>query len=333
MTLEAKRAIVGALGFLFVGSLVAVTIVDASKHRETTGPRPPVIPADSKGCVDCHSRVTPLQFAQWSASKHGEQGIACLSCHGAKPEDPDGFMHHEARISALVTPKDCGGCHAAEAKGFAQSAHGQPKPGLEIHLVAGRPDPKTWPLPLVGRRNPDGSAGSCTTCHGRHRFELADARQPTVCMTCHLSDGSAEAWQRSPHGGFFLTSSSLETAKGPSCTVCHMASRTGAPTHDVSARVSWAMVDGKLAQRPDADARRDSMTSTCLLCHGGPLVEAAFDRIDDTFNAGVPSVSPPPTAPYLKSPAAWPHLSPADRYELAKMQGRLPNDPRSSARP
>ena len=182
-------------------------------------------------------------------------------------------------------------------------------------------------------RNPDGSAGSCTTCHGRHRFELADARQPTVCMTCHLSDGSAEAWQRSPHGGFFLTSSSLETAKGPSCTVCHMASRTGAPTHDVSARVSWAMINGKLAQRPDADARRDSMTSTCLLCHGGPLVEAAFDRIDDTFNAGVPSASPPPTAPYLKSPAAWPHLSPADRYELAKMQGRLPNEPRSSARP
>jgi len=323
MTLEAKRAVVAALGFLFLGSLVAVTIVDASKHRETTGPRPPVIPADSKGCVDCHSRVTPLQVAQWSASKHGEQGIACLNCHGAAPQDPDGFMHHEARISALVTPKDCGGCHQAEAEGFSKSAHGQAKPGHEIHLVGGRPDPKTWPLPRVGLRNPDGSAGSCTTCHGRHRFELADARQPTVCQTCHLSDGSAEAWLRSPHGGFFLTSSSLETAKGPSCTVCHMASRTGAPTHDVSARVTWTVgPDGKPVQRPNSDARRDSMYATCLLCHGSPLVEAAFDRIDQTFEAGVPSDAPPPTAPYLRSPAAWPHLSPSDRAELVKMQKR-----------
>jgi len=102
-----------------------------------------------------------------------------------------------------------------------------------------------------------------------------------------------------------------------------MASRTGAPTHDVSARVTWAVgSEGKPVQRPNAEARRDSMFSTCLLCHGSPLVEAAFDRIDETFEAGIPSRSPPPTAPYLRSPAAWPHLSPSDRAELAKMQGR-----------
>jgi hypothetical protein len=323
MTLEGKRIVVAVLGFLFLGSLVAVTLVDAVKHREIAGPKPPVVPEDSKACVDCHSRVTPLQVAQWSASKHGEQGIACVSCHGAKPEDPDGFMHHEVRISAIVTPKDCGGCHRLEAEGFGKSAHGQAKPGLEIKLVKGRPDPETWPLPRIGRKNPDGSAGTCTTCHGRHRFELADARQPTVCETCHLSDGSAEAWLRSPHGGFFLTSATLETAKGPSCTVCHMASRTGAPTHDVSARVTWMRSpEGKWVQRANAEARRDAMFATCLLCHASPLVDAAFARIDETFEAGMPAGNPPATAPYLKAPPAWPHLSPTDREELAKLQGR-----------
>jgi len=40
-------------------------------------------------------------------------------------------------------------------------------------LPGGKFDPATWPNTGIGRVNPDGSAGSCSACHTRHRFSKA----------------------------------------------------------------------------------------------------------------------------------------------------------------
>ncbi|HIE29012.1 TPA: hypothetical protein EYP66_17190 [Candidatus Poribacteria bacterium] len=45
---------------------------------------------------------------------------------------------------------------------------------------------KGWPNAGVGRINPDGSLGSCTYCHTRHKFSVAEARKPETCGQCHL---------------------------------------------------------------------------------------------------------------------------------------------------
>ena len=323
MTLEFKRIVVAGLAFLFLGSLVAVSIVESKRHHEEKGFKPPVVLADAKGCVDCHTRVTPLAVQQWAESKHGQQGISCVTCHGAK--EPAGFAHHEAQISSIVSPKTCAVCHGEEAAEMARSAHGAPHPGFEVRLLAsGKPDPKTWPAPLIGRINPDGSAGTCTACHGRHRFELADARRPETCETCHAADGSAEAWRHSPHGAVFLASTFGETPRGPSCVTCHMAGKAGSKSglHDVSARVTWVVTAGsKPTQRKDAEARRDGMFDRCLLCHGNGFLEATFDRIDGTFAATMPAQAPAGAPPYLLKPAAWPHLSPVDAAQLRQLTG------------
>ena len=50
----------------------------------------------------------------------------------------------------------------------------------------GKIDPDTWPNAGVGRLNLDGSKGSCTSCHTRHRFSVAEARKPEACDQCHL---------------------------------------------------------------------------------------------------------------------------------------------------
>ena len=319
MTLAGKQVVVGGLGFLFLGSLVAVSIVDSTKRRETGHPQP-VVPAESKACVDCHAKVTPQTVAQWGDSQHGAKGIGCLSCHAVKE---GGFLHHDVRITNVVTPKTCGVCHGAEATEMARSAHGRGVPGMEIRLVAGKPDTATWPAPLVGRINPDGSAGSCTACHGRHRFELTDARSPAVCASCHLVDGSAEAWRRSPHGGISLAQAGLPNPKAPGCPTCHIAASAlgGKTTHDTSSRVTWTVgPDGKVAQGKDAEAHRDAMAEVCAQCHAPEFIDAAFTHIDATFSS-MPLASKVGALPsYLFMPRAWPHLSPADQFTLAHLQ-------------
>ncbi|MGO9830397.1 MAG: multiheme c-type cytochrome [Myxococcaceae bacterium] len=315
MTLAGKQVLVGSLGFLFLASLVAVSIVDSTKRRETAHPLP-VVPAEAKGCVDCHAKVSPQVVAQWAESQHGAKGIACLSCHGVKE---GGFLHHDVRITNVVTPKTCGTCHRGEAAEMEKSSHGKGVPGMEVRLVAGRPDPATWPAPLVGRINPDGSAGSCLICHGRHRFELTDARSPEMCASCHLADGAAEAWRRSPHGGIALAQAGQPNPKAPGCPTCHISPSTpgGKATHDTRARVSWTVVPGgKPSQEKDADARRDAMTEVCSQCHGPLFINAAFQHVDALFTE--PPLLPKGSAlpGYLFQPQAWPHLSPIDHYTL-----------------
>ena len=322
MTLAGKQVLVGSLGFLFLASLVAVTLVDSTRRRET-GRAVAVVPAEAKGCVECHAKVTPQTVAQWADSQHGAKGIACLSCHGVKE---GGFLHHDVRISTVVTPKTCGSCHRQEAEEMARSSHGKGVPGMEVRLIGGRPDPATWPAPLVGRMNPDGSAGSCVACHGRHRFELTDARSPQVCASCHLTDGAPEAWRRSPHGGIALAQAGLPTPKAPGCPLCHLAAAApeGKATHDTTARVSWTVVPGaKPSQGPDAEAHREAMTEVCTQCHGPGFVLAAFQHIDEAFSAAPVAPKGSALPGYLFQPQAWPHLSPVDHFTLQ----HLPHSP------
>ena len=111
----------------------------------------------------------------------------------------------------LVTPKDCQGCHAREGTEFLASRHadaasfigsldntlgeiigGGPAAnsgckqchGSNVAVIKDRPgelDPATWPNTGIGRLNLDGSKGSCTACHSRHAFSIAQARAPEVC--------------------------------------------------------------------------------------------------------------------------------------------------------
>src|SRR6266542_3043816 len=161
------------------------------------GQRPaPVVPADSKECVECHAKVSPVIVEQWSDSKHALRGIGCVGCHRADEKDVDAFIHKGVRIATIVSPKDCARCHPKEVKEQAASRHaeaantagspdellgaeveGNPTPTLGCNgchgsvvkvLGPGKLDPNTWPNGGMGRVNPDGSKGSCAACHYRH---------------------------------------------------------------------------------------------------------------------------------------------------------------------
>ncbi len=133
-------------------------------------------------------------------------------------------------IAILVTPKDCGKCHAKEEKEMTESHHakagdilnsadnylGEVVGGqeavavgcLQCHggivkvLANGKLDTNSWPNTGIGRINPDGSKGSCSACHARHSFSKAQAREPQTCGKCHLGPDhpQMEVYQESKHG-------------------------------------------------------------------------------------------------------------------------------------
>ncbi|MGC1706904.1 MAG: multiheme c-type cytochrome [Pseudolabrys sp.] len=123
-------------------------------------------------------------------------------------------------------------------------------------LPNGKFDPATWPNTGIGRINPDGSAGSCSACHTRHRFSVAQARQPEACGKCHLGPDhpQMEVYKESKHGILWEANKDqlnldrkswkpgIDYTAAPSCTSCHMsATRSQDVTHDVGERISWTL--------------------------------------------------------------------------------------------
>lgn len=174
-----------------------------------------IVTNKTKECLVCHTKKQPSIVTAWQKSRHAESGVGCYECHRADLGDADAFEHYDNNIiSILVTPKDCGTCHATEAEQFVHSHHakaGEILGSLDNYLgevvegfgasVSGcqqchgskvvlegkgalRAD--TWPNFGIGRMNPDGTSGACSACHSRHGFSVAQARTPETCGKCHL---------------------------------------------------------------------------------------------------------------------------------------------------
>ena len=244
--------------------------------------------AKGQECVDCHMTENPGLYWEWNRSQHGQNGVNCLDCHEAKEGDIDAFMHEDALISIVVTPKDCAKCHETEYQEMEGSHHahagnilasldnlmgeviGGPAAvnagckqchGAKLEFIAegknkGRPTPGTWPNTGIGRINPDGSNGSCTACHGRHRFSRAQARTPDTCGKCHVGPDhpQQEIYNESKHGIIYrakMDEMNLDSDKwvagvdysaAPTCASCHMsAGGDEKKTHNVGERISWTL--------------------------------------------------------------------------------------------
>ncbi|MBZ0264693.1 hypothetical protein K8I28_08480 [bacterium] len=188
-------------------------------------------------CMTCHKEVSNGLYQQWFNSGHSQHNVTCYDCHKAEKGDKDAYMHEGALIATLVTPNDCGQCHAKEARESENSYHATAGEILEsadaylAHVVGGDPaaiagceschgtrvkiDPKSpnklaqssWPNSGIGRLNPDGSKGSCNACHVRHSFSKAQARRPETCGKCHLGPDhpQKEIYEESKHGIAYFT--------------------------------------------------------------------------------------------------------------------------------
>lgn len=237
---------------------------------------------EGKACVDCHAKSSAGLTHQWKNSAHAQSNVNCLDCHLAYEDDEDAMEHEGSIIATIVSPKDCGRCHETEFKQQEGSVHSKAvsiiknrMPALTEHFGSlsindagcakchgskvkvkgdGTLDPTTWPNTGIGRINPDGSTGSCSSCHGRHQFSKAQAREPSACTHCHSGPDSPdkEVYETSKHGMMFaahkdkmnMNSDSWRVGKdysaAPTCVTCHMgAVGKMKSTHDVGMRDSW----------------------------------------------------------------------------------------------
>ncbi|RKT45655.1 multiheme c-type cytochrome [Thiocapsa rosea] len=271
---------------LAIGFLALATTVDAARPTGQAG----VDWGDPRGeeCVDCHMTENPGLYWEWNHSAHGQAGVHCLDCHQREEGAIDAFKHEGEFISIVVTPKNCSTCHQTEFEEMDGSHHakagqilgsldnllgeviGGPAAvnagckqchGGELEFYTegknkGRPTPGTWPNTGIGRINPDGSLGSCTACHGRHRFSRAQARTPDTCGKCHVGPDhpQIEVYNESKHGIIYrakVNEMNLDSRKwvagvdysaAPTCATCHMSAGPGiGPTHNVGERISWTL--------------------------------------------------------------------------------------------
>jgi len=294
------------------------------------------ITAEARACIDCHAEQTRGIVGDWSASRHAHANVTCLDCHSAGPGDLDVSQEHlqyvKTPVTSVVSPKDCSRCHPAEAAEYARSKHANTREiiwkidpwlkqglnsdieritgcydchGTEVKIKDGKFEENTWPNVGVGRINPDGSRGSCSVCHTRHRFSVAEARKPEACDQCHLGPDhpQIEIYRESKHGTIYHAEGdewNWNAAPGmwtpgvdyraPTCSVCHMSGINGvATTHDVTERLSWE-TQAPLTVRPsdfapwpaknDWRQEREKMEKVCGACHSEAWTKGHFNNMD-----------------------------------------------------
>ena len=276
-------------------------------------------------CLDCHQAE---EFDPDVAKEHYKQY--------QRTDSPWGKAEYRVPIATVVTPKDCSRCHPDEAKQYSKSKHANTMEiiwkidpwlnhglntdfersngcfhchGTVLKIKDGKLDPLTWPNVGVGRVNLDGSKGSCTSCHTRHRFSMAEARKPETCGQCHLGPDhpQMEIWEESKHGAIYNSAGTTwnwNAAPGtwtpgvdyrsPTCSACHMSGSGQVLTsHDVTERLSWEL-QAPLTVRPQDfkplpapsnwQDERAKMKKVCMQCHAKQWVDSHYEQMDGAVN-------------------------------------------------
>lgn len=185
-------------------------------------------------CATCH----PVESGQYADSKKAH-AIANLRnnpvYHALETEVigvksiEDGVLHSNPP-SPHTQGEACYACHGTELIFNGIKTIDTDFGEIEV------PDLSNWPNAGVGRINPDGSKGACTSCHPRHGFSIEVARKPYTCAQCHVEPDvpAYDVWKESKHGNIVLSDSAKYDwsavpwklgydFNAPSCATCHNA--------------------------------------------------------------------------------------------------------------
>ncbi len=143
--------------------------------------------------------------AEWSLSKHAEQGVACETCHISEAKDWIEQPSYEV----------CASCHSHETKGFLSGKHG-------MRLAQGLPNMQPGQARLPMTEDSAHLNLECSSCHNPHS---TDTRHAAVeaCLGCHADEHSRQ-FKQSPHGQLWAQTQngSLAEDAGVTCATCHL---------------------------------------------------------------------------------------------------------------
>jgi hypothetical protein len=175
----------------------------------------------------------------------------------------------------------------------------------------GIPVPASWPNTGIGRINPDGSRGACSTCHTRHLFSVAVGREPSACGNCHLGPDhpQKEIYEESKHGVAFMANRDRmaldakpwvlgeDYSAAPTCATCHLSALPGVPVnHDIGLRISWTLRPEVSVRLENWEERRGRMQQVCQSCHSPGFYYNFFEQYDDAVELYNDKFAKPATA-------------------------------------
>lgn len=228
--------------------------------------------AFAQECVECHKKTTPGIVSDWQLSKHSQNKIDCINCHG----DNHKYMVDVSKAQ-IPTPDTCAGCHPDRVKQFKSgkhaaawaamkampTAHWQPMALMEgmkgcggCHKVGLKSEAEIKELKKSG---PGFGIASCDACHTRHTFSVQEATQPQACQTCHMGFDHPqwEMYSGSKHGVRYLLKQNKtlpQTVAAPTCQTCHMQGGN----HEV--RTAWGFLAVRLPMPDDKQWAADRAT-------------------------------------------------------------------------
>jgi hydroxylamine dehydrogenase len=158
-----------------------------------------------------------------------------------------------AKPDALTSADSCYFCHGTEVKVTGKKKKDTDWGTVELVELSG------WPNEGVGRKNPDGTQGTCTPCHSRHEFSIEQARKPYTCSQCHKGPDvvAYDAYSVSKHGNLFFSLQAKwnfnevpwtvgKDFSAPTCASCHAALLVNKGgdviaerTHEMADRIPW----------------------------------------------------------------------------------------------
>jgi len=262
-----------------------------------------VTPGD---CGKCHER----EVAEFTGSHHADAGMIMGSLDNVLAEVVEGHTTFNNGANPAAA-SGCWQCHGSRVQLLLDET------GNKIVNDAGilQLDPKTWPNTGIGRVNLDGTKGSCSACHNRHHFSVAQVRQPENCGKCHMGPDhpQMEVYNESKHGINFRAHREnmnlgaqpwvvgIDYSAAPTCATCHMSATPDQPvSHEVGNRISWTLrpavsekIDAALMAKFEKQGkeipedfltwkdRRKKMQNVCLQCHTRKYVESFYYQYDN----------------------------------------------------
>ncbi len=186
-----------------------------------------------KDCAVCH-KVEEEQYSK-NLMSHAYKNLMANPVYHSLLDSVDGVQTFDGKTLIYAKPDaktmadSCLYCHGTkvEVKGFKvrETSMGE----MKFPVLIG------WPNNGVGRINPDGSMGSCASCHTRHRFSIAMARKPATCAECHKGPDvpAYKVYLVSKHGNIYYSEGYKwnfkhvpwvvgKDFKAPTCAVCHV---------------------------------------------------------------------------------------------------------------
>ena len=205
-------------------------------------------------CVSCHEKTTPGAVTDWKLSKHSAVEVGCDSCHGDAHSSAD-----DVEKVLTVTAETCSNCHSERFEQYKAGKH-----ALAWAALTSMPTTHYKPMELIqGQKGCGGchkiglkseaeivdmkAKGStfghaaCDSCHTRHTFSVAEAREPEACASCHMGFDHPqwEMYSTSKHGiRHSLKRDGIlpESAAAPTCQTCHM------PDGNHEVRTAWGFL-------------------------------------------------------------------------------------------